>query len=116
MFDSDTNRSDTNRRRDPEPTDPNNRALVRFAMLTGLSLLLASLWPPQLFPVMLAGFLFINAMTSALVAALRRQPFLADHLTRWDEGAAFYVTGFIASLFIDPAVVEETLKTTTIMG
>lgn len=32
MFDS-----DTNRRRDPEPADPNARSMMRFALLSGFS-------------------------------------------------------------------------------
>ncbi|QQP88125.1 hypothetical protein IGS68_18960 [Skermanella sp. TT6] len=111
MFDS-----DTNRRRDPEPVDPNARSMMRFALLSGLSLVLALLWPAHLFPVMLAGFLFINAMTSAAVAAIQRQPLWSPTLTRWDEGAAFYVFGFIAGLFIDPGVVEDALNATRAAG
>ena len=51
MFDSDTNRG-----RDPEPVDPNLRRMARVALLGGFSILLALLWPRELFPVMLAGF------------------------------------------------------------
>jgi hypothetical protein len=111
MFDSDTNRG-----RDPEPVDPNLRSMARVALLGGFSILLALLWPRELFPVMLAGFLFINALMSAFTAAVKRQPVWNDTFTRWDEAAAFYVFGFIAGLFIDPAVMEEAMSATGIQG
>jgi hypothetical protein len=111
MFDSDTNRG-----RDPEPADPNLRSMTRVVLLGGVSTLLASLWPRELFPVMLAGFLFINALMSAFAAVIRRQPVWSDTFTRWDEAAAFYVFGFLAGLFIDPAVMEEAMKASGIQG
>ena len=48
--------------------------MTRVALLGGFSILLALLWPSELFPVMLAGFLFINALMSAFAAAIQRQP------------------------------------------
>jgi hypothetical protein len=111
MFDSDANRG-----RDPEPVDPNIRSMTRVALLGGFSLLLALLWPRELFPVMLAGFLFINALMSAFAAAIQRQPVWSRTFTRWDEAAAFYVFGFLAGLFIDPAVMEEAMKASGMQG
>jgi len=111
MFDSDTNRG-----RDPEPVDPNIRSMMRVALLGGFSILLALLWPRELFPVMLAGFLFINALMSAFSAAIQRQPVWSPNFTRWDEAAAFYVFGFLSSLFIDPAVMEEAINASGMPG
>jgi hypothetical protein len=111
MFDSDANRG-----RDPEPVDPNIRSMTRVALLGGFSMLLALLWPRELFPVMLAGFLFINALMSAFAAAIQRQPVWSRTFTRWDEAAAFYVFGFLAGLFIDPAVMEEAMKASGVQG
>ena len=111
MFDSDTNRG-----RDPGSVDPNMRSIMRVALLGGFSILLALLWPRELFPVMLAGFLFINALMSAFSAAIHRQPVWHPDFTRWDEAAAFYVFGFLAGLFIDPAVMEEAMQASSIQG
>jgi len=101
---------DTKHRRNPQEIDPNNVSMMRFALLSGFSMLLAAMWPFELFAVMLAGFLFINALTSALVAAIKRQPVWSPHLTRWDEAAAFYVFAFVSSLFIDAVALEAALN------
>jgi hypothetical protein len=101
---------DTNRRRDPQEIDPNTVSMTRFALLSAFSMLLASMWPSELFAVMLAGFLFINALTSAFVAMIKRQPVWSPHLTRWDEAAAFYVFAFVSSLFIDTAALEAAMN------
>jgi hypothetical protein len=65
---------------------------------------------------MLAGFLFINALMSAFAAAVKRQSVWSSTFTRWDEAAAFYVFGFLAALFIDPAVMEEAMSATGFQG
>jgi len=112
---------DTKRQRDPQQPghpqiDPNTQSMTRFALLTGFSILLALMWPSELFAVMLAGFLFINAMTSAVAAMLKRDQVWSPHLTRWDEAAAFYVFAFISSLFIDHAALEAAINAVGVEG
>ena len=110
MFDLDANRG-----RDPEPVDPNIRSMTRVALLGGFSAAGVAV-AARAVPVMLAGFLFINALMSAFAAAIQRQPVWSGTFTRWDEAAAFYVFGFLAGLFIDPAVMEEAMKASGMQG
>lgn len=103
---------DADRRQEAAWKEHNTRSLTRFAVLAGFSVFLSLLWPQPVFPVMLAGFLFINAVVSAAIALYRRDPVSAPHFTRWDEAAAFYVCSFLAGLFIDQAVIENILAET----
>ena len=95
MFDSDANRG-----RDPEPVDPNIRSMMRVALLGGFSILLALLWPRELFPVMLAGFLFINALMSAFSAdpRTRSRRMRAMRRTIMEHDVARWAADFLSDL------------------
>ena len=109
--------SDTNRGRDPEPVDPNIRSMMRVALLGGFSILLALLWPRELFPVMLAGFLFINALMSAFSpppSSVSRSEVPTSRAGMRRRHSMFSASS--PCLFIDPAVMEEAMKASGMQG
>lgn len=106
MLDMDTNK----RPLEPTPAyDPDIYALVRFALLFGVAIILATLGPAALFPASLSSLLFVAAMASATIALVQRHRLFAEHFTRWDEAAGFYLLSTLASLFVDPVALEAAL-------
>lgn len=96
------------------PTEPeqerqarNNMALLRFGLMLGVAILIASAVEAAFFAPTLSSFLFIFAVGSGLAAAFAREPVLAEHLTRWDQAAGLMLLSLLAKAFIDPEVLRQ---------
>ncbi len=61
---------------------PNSSATIRLGLIFALVLFFASLAPAPLIAATLSGLLNSAALINAFLAALARQPFWADRLTR----------------------------------
>ena len=85
----------------------NNHALLRFAILLGVALAIASAAPGALFAASFSTFLFVFALGSAISASFVREPVLAPNLTRWDVAAGLMALSILAKAFVDPAVVQQ---------
>jgi len=80
---------------DQEPVDPNQEHLIRWGLTVALCLFFASHYPMEMMAIRLAGFLLLGALMAAVGAALRKEPILAPHFTRWDEAAASAALGLL---------------------
>lgn len=96
-----------------EPVDLlrlNNTALIRLAVVLGLSMAVALAAPPVLFAATLSSFLGLAALAIAVAAALAREPVWQPHLTRWDIAAMLHGIALFSGFFIDAAAVEDFLR------
>lgn len=82
----------------------NTNALVRFALLFGVALVIASSAPPAFFAATFSSFLFVFSLGSAIAAGLARDAIFASVLTRWDQAAALMAVSILAKFFVDPAI------------
>ena len=85
----------------------NNLTLVRFALLLGVALVIASAAPPTLFAATFSTFLFVFSLGSAISAAFARDHLFAPNLTRWDQAAGLLAVSILAKLFVDPDAVQQ---------
>ena len=87
----------------------NTVAFVRFLTLFGIALAIASSAHPLLFAAIFSQLLLLAAFTLTGVAAFTREPFWAEHFTRWDIAAALWWSSIFSRQFIDRLAVEELL-------
>ena len=101
------------------PTEPeqerqarNNAVLLRFGLLLGAAIMIASAVEAALFAPAFSSFLFIFAVGSGMAGAIVREPLLAPHLTRWDQAAGLLLLSLMAKAFVDPEVVRQATQST----
>ena len=88
----------------------NTTALVRFALLFGVALVIASSAPPAFFAATFSSFLFVFSVGSAIAAGLARDALFAPTLTRWDQAAALMAISILAKFFVDPVTLQEAAR------
>jgi len=88
----------------------NQHAILRFAGIFGICLLLVSGLPGPLVPVALSSLLMFASFGSAMVAAFRQEGFWEPFLTHWDQAAAFWAISFVTKCMVDTAAVDVILK------
>lgn len=93
-----------------DPVSANQHALLRFAALFALCLLLVSGLPGPLVPVALSSLLMFAAFGSALVGAFRQESLWSPVLTHWDQAAGFWVASFLTKCLVDVEAVEAILE------
>ncbi|HET6468991.1 MAG TPA: hypothetical protein VFG43_11505 [Geminicoccaceae bacterium] len=91
--------------------EQNSGAMLRFAAIFAVALMLALAAPPVLFAATLSSFLGLAAWVIAGLALFRREPFWPDHLTRWDVAAGLYASSLLVSFFVDVEAVKAFLQT-----
>jgi hypothetical protein len=77
------------------PEEKNREAAQRWLVALAFCVCFASLAPAKLFPLALAGFLFLAGIASIAVACLQRHSPLAPNLTAWDEAAWSFAASFL---------------------
>jgi predicted Abi (CAAX) family protease len=90
------------------PTD--QRLLLRFALLLGASILLASAGPDVLFAATLASCTGLAALVTAIAAWIGGEPIWQARLTRWDVAAWLQAISLVSGLFVDPGTLESLLQ------
>lgn len=91
-----------------DPRDQRNRnALIVFFLVCSGILLLASDAPAVLIAPALSQLFSFASLAAAFVAVVGRERLFADHLTHWDQAAAFLALSLLAGAFADPAAIGE---------
>lgn len=80
----------------------NREVLERCCTVVAFCLCSAALGPRHLIPFAFAGLLFLAAIASASLAALRGDQPLASHLTAWDEAALLFTASLGLRLWLGP--------------
>lgn len=91
-----------------DPRDQRNRnALIVFFLVCSGILLLASGAPAVLIAPALSQLFSFASLAATFVAVVGRERLFADHLTHWDQAAAFLALSLLAGAFADPAAIGE---------
>lgn len=91
---------------DPRSQRNRNALIVFFLVCSGI-LLLASDAPAVLIAPALSQLFSFASLAAAFVAVVGRERLFADHLTHWDQAAAFLALSLLAGAFADPAAIGE---------
>lgn len=79
--------------------DRNAVILLSTAMVLGLALSLSWAAPTDHFALAFSTMCAFTGFIIGLVAALQREPVLADRLTHWDSTAFFYALSLVGQAF-----------------
>lgn len=103
------NRHRNERSEAPQQPSQDSQRLLTTLGVAAVGLFLASGLEPPFVAAMFREFLIFASLGFVAVAVFRRDAGNAARVTAWDQAAILLLIGLVASLFVDPAAVQQAL-------